>query len=60
MAKRLPGILDAEAAVTLYEEDEARQKAVVVRASAFLLAGKYLTQVRRCDMAYHAGVVGMG
>jgi len=55
VAKRLPGILRAaEAAVVLAEDEEARQKAVIVRASAFLLAGKYLTQVRRYDMAYHA------
>jgi hypothetical protein len=27
---------------------------VITRAGAFLLAGKYLTQVRRYDMAYHA------
>ncbi|WP_328667170.1 helix-turn-helix domain-containing protein [Streptomyces sp. NBC_00322] len=60
VAKRLPGILrDAEAAVTLAEGDEARQQAIVVRASAFLLAGKYLTQVRRYDMAYHALSLGI-
>lgn len=60
VAKRLPGILrDAEAAVSLAEEDDARQKAIVVRASAFLLAGKYLTQVRRYDMAYHALSLGI-
>ncbi|MGW7434759.1 helix-turn-helix domain-containing protein [Streptomyces sp. NPDC054849] len=60
VAKRLPGILrDAEAAVSLSEDDETRQKAVIVRASAFLLSGKYLTQVRRYDMAYHALSLGI-
>ncbi|GGV69182.1 hypothetical protein GCM10010277_79170 [Streptomyces longisporoflavus] len=55
VAKKLPGILRAaETAVVLSEEGEARQSAVVTRASAFLLAGKFLTQVRRYDMAYHA------
>ncbi|CAL9361677.1 hypothetical protein SUDANB120_00678 [Streptomyces sp. enrichment culture] len=55
VAKNLPGILrDAEAAVNLAEDGNARRDAVVVRASASLLAGKYLTQVRRYDMAYHA------
>ncbi|WP_405610744.1 hypothetical protein [Streptomyces sp. NBC_01508] len=60
MAKRVPGILrDAEAAVTLAETDTARRKATVVRASALLLAGKYLTQIRRYDMAYHALSLGI-
>ncbi|UFD97989.1 transcriptional regulator [Streptomyces phage Pablito] len=60
VAKRLPGILDgAEAAVSLAEDDDSRQKAIVVRASAYLLAGKYLTQVRRYDMAYHALSLGI-
>ncbi|MCX4668980.1 helix-turn-helix domain-containing protein [Streptomyces sp. NBC_01381] len=55
VAKKLPGILRAaEAAVILSEEGEAHQRAIITRASAFLLAGKYLTQVRRYDMAYHA------
>lgn len=55
VAKRLPGILRAaEAAVAFSEEGEARHRAVTVRAAAFLLAGKYLIQVRRNDMAYHA------
>lgn len=55
VAKRIPGILrDAEAAVTLAETDGDRRKATVVRASALLLTGKYLTQVRRYDMAYHS------
>ncbi|NEA56747.1 helix-turn-helix transcriptional regulator [Streptomyces sp. SID13666] len=55
VAKKLPAILrSAEAAVVLAEDEEARRRAIVLRASSFLLAGKYLTQVRRYDMAYHA------
>ncbi|MFB8350957.1 helix-turn-helix domain-containing protein [Streptomyces niveus] len=59
VSKKLPTILrDVEAAVTLAEDGD-RQKAIVVRASAFLLAGKYLTQVRRYDLAYHALSLGI-
>ncbi|WSD73456.1 helix-turn-helix domain-containing protein [Streptomyces sp. NBC_01591] len=55
VAKRLPGILSvAEAAVVLSDAGESRRRATTVRASAFLLTGKYLTQVRRYDMAYYA------
>lgn len=55
VAKRLPGILRAaETAVATSDDGEDRQRAIIVRARAFLLAGKYLTQVRRYDMAYHA------
>ncbi|MCY0933592.1 helix-turn-helix domain-containing protein [Streptomyces sp. H34-S4] len=60
VARKLPGILrNAEAAVNFAEDAEDRQEAVVVRASAYLLAGKYLTQVRRYDMAYHALSLGI-
>lgn len=59
VAKKLPKILqDAGAAVSLSEGAQC-QEAVVVRASALLLAGKYLTQVRRYDMAYHALSLGI-
>lgn len=54
VAKRLPGILRASETAVALSEGAARQQAVVTRASAFLLAGKYLTQIRRYDMAYHA------
>ncbi|MBP0460879.1 helix-turn-helix domain-containing protein [Streptomyces montanisoli] len=55
VAKALPGILrSADAAVALSDGDASRRQAVVTRARALLLAGKYLTQVRRYDMAYHA------
>ncbi|MFE9253998.1 helix-turn-helix domain-containing protein [Streptomyces sp. NPDC006879] len=60
VAKKLPGILrDAEAAVTVAEEGEARNEAIAIRGSALLLAGKYLTQIRRDDMAYHAISLGI-
>lgn len=55
VAKALPPILrDAESAVAGADDERATQDATVVRASALLLAGKYLTQVRRYDLAYHA------
>ncbi|MFF4054574.1 helix-turn-helix domain-containing protein [Streptomyces sp. NPDC001708] len=54
VARNLPGILRAAETAVALSEGEARQRAVITRASAFLLAGKYLTQIRRYDMAYHA------
>ncbi|WP_329289616.1 helix-turn-helix transcriptional regulator [Streptomyces pseudovenezuelae] len=54
VARALPGILRAAETAVALSEGEARQRAVITRAGAFLLAGKYLTQVRRYDMAYHA------
>ncbi|MGW8630645.1 helix-turn-helix domain-containing protein [Streptomyces sp. NPDC055793] len=54
VARRLPGILRASETAVALSEGEARKEAIVTRAGAFLLAGKYLTQVRRYDMAYHA------
>lgn len=54
VAKKLPGLLrSAEAAVSALEGEE-QQHAVIVRTHALMLAGKYLTQVRQYDMAYHA------
>lgn len=54
VAKRLPGLLrSTETAVCAFEGEE-RQHALIVRAQALGLAGKYLTQVRQYDMAYHA------
>ncbi|MDJ1138275.1 helix-turn-helix domain-containing protein [Streptomyces iconiensis] len=55
VATRLPAVLKAaESTVTLADDDAARQRALAVRAHAFLLAGKYLTQVRQYDAAYYA------
>ncbi|MFI9391726.1 helix-turn-helix domain-containing protein [Streptomyces bauhiniae] len=54
VARRLPGLLhDSEAAVAALDGEE-RQHAMVARAEALLLVGKYLTQVRQYDMAYFA------
>ncbi|MFC8793427.1 helix-turn-helix domain-containing protein [Streptomyces cinereoruber] len=54
VAKRLPPLLrGSEAAVSALEGEE-REHAVIARGHALLLAGKYLTQVRQYDMAYHA------
>ncbi|WP_433856636.1 helix-turn-helix domain-containing protein [Streptomyces kronopolitis] len=55
VARILPPLLtDAEAAVAAAESDEARTEAVTVRSRALLLSGKFLTQVRQYDMAYHS------
>ncbi|RRQ89702.1 helix-turn-helix domain-containing protein [Streptomyces griseofuscus] len=54
VAKRLPTLLrSSEAAVSALEGEE-RQHAMIARAHALLLTGKYLTQVRQYDMAYYA------
>ncbi|MEU8541982.1 helix-turn-helix transcriptional regulator [Streptomyces sp. NPDC048717] len=54
VAKRLPGILRAAEAAVALSDGEERRRVIATRVGAFLLAGKYLTQVRRYDMAYHA------
>lgn len=60
VARSLPDLLRAAQAATVAAEDEAGQRAaVLVRAHALLLAGKYLTQVRQYDMAYQALVDGI-
>ncbi|GHF58686.1 hypothetical protein GCM10018787_03650 [Streptomyces thermodiastaticus] len=60
MARTLPALLrSAEAATAAAGDDETRHKAVLVRADALLLAGKYLTQVRQCDLAYQALAEGI-
>lgn len=54
VAKRLPPLLrGSEAAVSALEGEE-QQHAMIARAHALLLTGKYLTQVRQYDMAYYA------
>ncbi|WP_217549576.1 helix-turn-helix domain-containing protein [Streptomyces sp. GbtcB6] len=54
VARKLPGLLrSSEAAVAILEGEE-QQHAMIARAHALLLAGKYLTQVRQYDMAYFA------
>ncbi|MEU4898043.1 helix-turn-helix domain-containing protein [Streptomyces sp. NPDC021722] len=59
VARKLPRLLrSAEASVAAAEEeDETRARAL--HAQALLLAGKYLTQVRQYDMAYHALAEGI-
>jgi hypothetical protein len=59
VARTLPGLLQTAAATAAAVEEEARREAVLVRAHALLLAGKYLTQVRQYDMAYQALVEGI-
>ncbi|MFJ8795759.1 helix-turn-helix domain-containing protein [Streptomyces sp. NPDC102462] len=60
VARQLPGLLrTAEAATVAAGEEESHREAVLVRAHALLLAGKYLTQVRQYDMAYQAFVEGI-
>lgn len=60
VARALPALLStAEAATVAAGEERAHQEAVLVRAHALLLAGKYLTQVRQYDMAYQALVEGI-
>ncbi|MFI1182701.1 helix-turn-helix transcriptional regulator [Streptomyces sp. NPDC020799] len=54
VARKLPGLLRSTEACVASLEGEERQRAVVLRAQALLLAGKYLTQVRQYDMAYYA------
>ncbi|MFJ6565630.1 helix-turn-helix domain-containing protein [Streptomyces sp. NPDC091412] len=61
VAKLLPALLHTAEAATVAagEEEGQRREAVLVRAHALLLAGKYLTQVRQYDMAYQALVDGI-
>lgn len=60
VARQMPGLLQAaEAATVAAEDEEAHREAVLVRAHALLLAGKYLTQVRQYDMAYQALTEGI-
>lgn len=54
VAKKLPGLLRSAEAAVLALEGEEKQQAMIMRGHALLLAGKYLTQVRQYDMAYHA------
>ncbi len=60
VARRLPGILaGTEAALNAAEGDEERRAAQATHARAQLLTGKYLTQVRQYDLAYHALSTGI-
>ncbi|HEY8979246.1 MAG TPA: helix-turn-helix transcriptional regulator [Streptomyces sp.] len=54
VARKLPGLLRSSEAAVLSLDGEERQHAMIARAHALLLAGKYLTQVRQYDLAYFA------
>lgn len=55
VASQLPGLLrDASSAVACYDSGEEHRQAVLARAEALQLAGRYLTQVRQYDLAYTA------
>ncbi|MFD4553265.1 helix-turn-helix domain-containing protein [Streptomyces sp. NPDC058469] len=54
VARALPKLLRASEAAVSTLEGEEQQHAMIARAHALLLAGKYLTQVRQYDMAYFA------
>ncbi|MFJ2606631.1 helix-turn-helix transcriptional regulator [Streptomyces sp. NPDC091279] len=55
VARQLPALLRAtELAAVNAEGDQDKHDAVQVRTCSLLLTGKYLTQVRQYDLAYHA------
>ncbi|GGX77541.1 helix-turn-helix domain-containing protein [Streptomyces hiroshimensis] len=55
VATTLPQIIsDANSAVSYYDHGGEHEKALSARAEAYLLGGRYLTQVRQYDLAYHA------
>ncbi|MGK5731174.1 helix-turn-helix domain-containing protein [Streptomyces sp. URMC 124] len=55
VATTLPQIIsDSNSAVSYYDHGSEHEKALSVRAEAYLLGGRYLTQVRQYDLAYHA------
>ncbi|GLF99749.1 helix-turn-helix domain-containing protein [Streptomyces yaizuensis] len=55
VAKALPGLLEETgAALSVAREGDERRAAMKVRSLALQVAGKYLTQVRQYDLAYHA------
>ncbi|SCE19807.1 helix-turn-helix transcriptional regulator [Streptomyces sp. OspMP-M43] len=55
VARQLPALLKStEAAAAVADGEQDRHDAVRARTFSLLLAGKYLTQVRQYDLAYHA------
>ncbi|MGW2380222.1 helix-turn-helix transcriptional regulator [Streptomyces sp. NPDC001658] len=55
VARKLPALLrESEVTAASAEGDEDTRSALVARTHALLLAGKYLTQVRQYDLAYHS------
>ncbi|MER5768547.1 helix-turn-helix transcriptional regulator [Streptomyces sp. NPDC001985] len=55
VATALPQIIrDADSAVSYFDHGNEHEAALQMRAEAYLLGGRYLTQVRQYDLAYHA------
>jgi transcriptional regulator with XRE-family HTH domain len=55
LAKSLPKLIrDADSAVCYFDSGDEHNRALGVRAEAYLLGGKYLSMVRQYDLAYHA------
>lgn len=54
VARKLPSLLRSSEAAVSALEGEDQQHAMIARAHALLLTGKYLTQVRQYDAAYYA------
>ncbi|MEU8568780.1 transcriptional regulator [Streptomyces pathocidini] len=55
VARQLPALLKAtEVAAATAEGNQEKRDAIKARTFSLLLAGKYLTQVRQYDLAYHA------
>ncbi|MFD8938781.1 helix-turn-helix domain-containing protein [Streptomyces sp. NPDC059578] len=54
VAKELPELLHETEAARLAAEGGEQRAATITRSLALLVAGKYLTQVRQYDMAYHS------
>ncbi|MGW6455048.1 helix-turn-helix domain-containing protein [Streptomyces sp. NPDC055078] len=59
VARMLPDLLRRTEAAVLMAEDPEQHRTTVTRALALLVAGKYLTQVRQYDLAYHALAEGI-
>lgn len=59
VAGMLPGLLRGAEAAVAAATGEDEQQAAIVQTQALLLAGKYLTQLRQYDMAYHALAEGI-
>lgn len=55
VAGKMPQMIrDANTAVSYFDNGEEHVQALSARAEAYLLGGRYLTQVRQYDLAYHA------
>ncbi|MEV6393971.1 helix-turn-helix transcriptional regulator [Streptomyces sp. NPDC051907] len=55
VARKLPALLrESEVTAASAEGEEDKRSALVARTHSLLLAGKYLTQVRQYDLAYHS------